>query len=126
MDGHCPASILANVRWTDYALLTILVVFLCGADAISGRPLPLHEARLPQTSREMMRSGNWLIPTSGGRPWLERPPLPHWLTGLAAELAGSLDDEGAMRAGSILAGMAAVLLLAWMAAVFYGRVIGLL
>lgn len=114
------------MRWTDYALLTILMVFLCGADAISGRPLTLHEARLPQTSREMMRSGNWLIPTSGGRPWLERPPLPHWIMITTAYATDTqCDTEWSVRIAPGLMALIVVLLTAWMADVLFDRNIAL-
>jgi 4-amino-4-deoxy-L-arabinose transferase-like glycosyltransferase len=116
----------SGLGWLDVVLLSGLCLLVYGYHVVHHRVLTTHQAVHCENVREMFQSGDWLIPTYGGRPWLERPPLPHWLTGIAAELVGSLDDEGAMRAGSIVAGIAAVLLLAQLAAVFYGRAVGLL
>src|SRR5262249_26941363 len=69
---------------------------------------------------------DWLIPTSGGRPWLHRPPLPHWVILGIASLAGRCDSEWVVRLAPTLAGTVTVLLLAWMAQLWYGRWTGLL
>jgi len=92
----------------------------------SGRPLSLHEGRLPQLSREMMQSHDWIIPRSGGRPWLERPPLPQWTTiAISAILRQHCDSVWVVRLPAALAGTLVVLLTAWIAARWYGRWIGL-
>ena len=56
----------------DYFLLTIFCVVLFGFSAFNNRPLTMHEARLPQTSREMQANYIWLFPQSGSRPWFAR------------------------------------------------------
>ena len=92
----------------------------------SGRPLSLHEARLPQVSREMMQTGDWLIPQSGGRPWLERPPFPHWCTVAVSFLFRQHADQvWVVRLPAALAGCVTVLLSAWMAARLFGRWTGI-
>ena len=40
----------------------------------------LMEARNFITAREMVESGNWLIPTLNGSLRFEKPPLPTWIT----------------------------------------------
>src|SRR6266496_2202190 len=110
----------------DYALLAGFCVLLYGLNIFFDRPLSAHETVHCQNVREMLASGDWIIPTYGGRPWLERPPLPHWLTALAAWPFDPMHNIWPFRVGSLLVGSTCVLLTGWMAAVFYGRSMGLL
>src|SRR6266550_3951258 len=114
------------LRSIDLGWLGLLCILLFGYSMVSGRPLSLHEARLPELSREMMRSGDWLIPRSGGRPWLERPPLPHWVTIAVSAMLGQRSDQvWVVRLPAALAGMLVVLLTAWVAARWFGRWVGI-
>ena len=110
----------------DYALLALLGVLLFGYATISGKPLTMHEARLPQTAAEMLASGEWLFPHSGERPWLERPPLPHWFELAVGHVAGRLDEVWIVRIPLALMGIAILLMTGWMAARLFGRETGLL
>jgi 4-amino-4-deoxy-L-arabinose transferase-like glycosyltransferase len=121
-----PAPDDRALRPTDYLLLTVLSAVLALPAFISGRGLTTHEATHCLNVREMFESGDYLIPTYGGRPWLERPPVPHWLTGLPAFLANDPYAPWAMRIGPVLAGTAGVLVFAWAVAGALGRRIGLM
>ncbi|MDP9173929.1 MAG: glycosyltransferase family 39 protein [Planctomycetota bacterium] len=115
-----------RLRGQYYLLLTAFCAAVFGYVAISGRPLTLHEARLPQCSREMMASGSWLIPTSGGRPWLERPPLPHWIMISVAKLIGQhCDNEWSVRIPPALCGLLVAMMVAAIAARWFGNNMGL-
>jgi 4-amino-4-deoxy-L-arabinose transferase-like glycosyltransferase len=71
------------------------------------RPLALpDEGRYVSVAWEMLRSGDWLVPTLDGLPYFHKPPLMYWLT--AAALA--VDDS------SLLAARIAPLLGAYLAA----------
>src|SRR5271170_3215629 len=95
----------SRLRLTDFFLIAIYSFVLFGFAGISGRPLTMHEARLPQTAREMNKSANWLLPMSGIRPWLERPPLPHWVV-IASMRAFHRDNcEWVVRLPSALMGL---------------------
>jgi 4-amino-4-deoxy-L-arabinose transferase-like glycosyltransferase len=74
----------------------------------------------------MLRSHDWIIPTCGGRPWLERPPLPHWITALVVVLTGEPQAEWPYRLSAALAGTWCVLLVGWVGVVLVGRRLGLL
>ena len=115
-----------NLRGRDYLLSALFAIMLYGAILVSGKPLTMHEARLPQTSYEMMADGEWLLPHSGERPWLERPPFPHWVTIIVGHLFGSLDREWIVRIPPVLMGMLTLLLVAWMTTRLFGCQIGLL
>ena len=110
----------------DYVLLVVFCLILFGYSAVSGRPLTMHEARLPQTAREMQTSHDYLFPMSGARPWLERPPLPHWITIAVTAIAGHNDRVLFVRLSSALLGCLIVLLTAWMAHRWFGKSVGLI
>src|SRR5258708_17893857 len=116
-----PTSDDTRLRGADYLLLASFCFLLFGYSMVSGRPLSLQEAGLPQTSGEMMANHDWLIPRSGGRPWLERPPLPHWITvAVSAALGQRCDRVWVVRLPAALAGTIVVLLVAWMASRWFG------
>ena len=43
-------------------------------------PISIMEARNFCSSKEMIDSGNWLVPTLNAEPRFEKPPLPTWIT----------------------------------------------
>lgn len=110
----------------DWALLLSFTLILNSVVLSVGGPLTLHEGVLSQTSRAMYANGDWVIPWYGQAPWLERPPMPQWLTCGLGVLFGGLDQEWTIRIGPALAGTATVLLTAWLAAAFFGRGLGML
>lgn len=105
-----------------------LALFCClffGYSLIGGRPLTMHEGVLPQSAREMFADHDWVIPKNGGRPWLESPPLPQWITVGIASLFGHCDTIWIVRIGPALMGLLGVLATAWMAAGWFGRNLGI-
>lgn len=112
------------LRRTDYLWLLLLCVGVFGIAVVDGRVLTTHEATHCQNVREMFATGEYLIPTYGGRPWLERPPVPHWLTGLVAITVADPAQSWAMRLGSVLMGTLLVLVWGWAVAGAFGRRLG--
>ncbi|MBX7074969.1 MAG: hypothetical protein K1X71_17645 [Pirellulales bacterium] len=110
----------------DYLLLATFCAVLFGLSLVGGRPLSRHEGVLPQSSREMLADHDFIVPKSGGRPWLESPPLPQWITVGVASVFGRCDREWIVRIAPAAMGTIVVLLVGWMAAGWYGRSIGLL
>jgi 4-amino-4-deoxy-L-arabinose transferase-like glycosyltransferase len=49
------------------------------------------EPRYAQIAREMLEHRDWITPTLGGRPWLEKPPLYYWQAMLAYVVFGVSD-----------------------------------
>jgi len=49
------------------------------------------EPRYAQVAREMLSRHDWITPTLGGKPWLEKPPLYYWQAMLAYSLFGVSD-----------------------------------
>lgn len=110
----------------DYLLLTGFSLILFGMSMVTGRPLSIHEAVLPQTAREMYVDGDWVVPKRGGAPWMESPPLPQWVTVSIGSIFGGCDETWVVRLGPTLVGTAIVCMVAWMAALWFGRTIGVL
>ena len=53
---------------------------------------PTDEDEYGQISREMLRSGNWLIPTANGEAWTIKPVLLNWLIALIAMPFGDVTE----------------------------------
>ena len=49
------------------------------------------EPRYAQVAREMLARHDWITPTLGGKPWLEKPPLYYWQAMLVYGLFGVSD-----------------------------------
>ena len=113
-------------RRSDVWLVLLVCAGFFGTAVFSHRPLSIHEARLPELAREMVQgTSNWLLPQSGGRPWLERPPLPHWFTALSMLIFRSTDTTWVVRLPAAIFGTSLVLSGGWMAARWFGRELGL-
>jgi 4-amino-4-deoxy-L-arabinose transferase-like glycosyltransferase len=106
------------------ALIVALLALTVGVSLGRAGRLTYHEAFVAQAAREMIAGGSILVPTMGGRPWLEKPPLAIWLVALGGWLAGGV-DEAVARAPSAGAAVALALGTATLAARRYGAQAGL-
>ncbi|MEZ6139613.1 MAG: glycosyltransferase family 39 protein [Zavarzinella sp.] len=125
-ESHIQNNQSSPLQRNDYIWLSLLCWVYFGISLVIPRVFTTHETTHCINVREMFDSGSYLIPTYGGRVWLERPPVPHWLTGVGALLVGDIQDEFAMRFPSILFSWLTVLLVAHLAAQVFGRITGLL
>ncbi|MCD7970230.1 MAG: glycosyltransferase family 39 protein [Alistipes sp.] len=92
-----------------YYLLIILVSFFAFFANNHIVPADLMESRNLATAQEMVRTGNYLVPTMNGELRLEKPPLPTWIAaGIQHLFPGNL---AAQRCGSALAATFMVLFL---------------
>ena len=72
-------------------------VMALGVALVRTSELPLidrDEGRYAEGAREMLASGDWLVPRLFGVPYLEKPPLFFWLTAASCGLVG-VDELGA-------------------------------
>ncbi len=119
-------STLHRLTGRDIAILFAFCLLLFGYSCMSGKPLAMHEARLPQLAREMLHSGDWhawLVPHSGARPWLERPPLPQWIVACAFAVFG--ESVAVARLPGAIAGALTCCFVALTGARLFGRHVGL-
>ena len=77
-----------------------------------GFAIGLHPLTLPEEGRyvgvawEMLRSGDWMVPTQDGLPFFHKPPLFYWLTAASMHLFGP--NAAAARFAPLLAACLAV------------------
>ena len=76
------------------------------------------EPRYAFIARSMAATGDWVTPRLYGHPWFEKPILYYWGAGFFYRLGGG--TELLARLPSALAALAATLVVAWIAAQFYG------
>jgi len=82
----------------------LLISAITGGWKLSAKPLGDHESYVAVTAREMLQSGDWVVPTYNGQPRLEKTPLNYWLVALVAKFTGRV-DEVAARLPSVLCAM---------------------
>src|SRR5262245_61411439 len=91
--------------WTVAVVALPVFVWLAATAWI--RPLTLpDEGRYVGVAWEMVRSGNWLLPTLDTLPFFHKPPLFYWLTAAAISILGN--NEWAARLPSLLSATGAV------------------
>lgn len=86
---------------TDFLLLAGFCAFLFFYGLGSFGLIGADEPRYAQVAREMLDRHEWITPTLGGHPWLEKPPLYYWqamftysilgVSDLAARVPAALD-----------------------------------
>lgn len=87
-------------------------------------PWPADEPRFALVARDMVATGQWLLPTVGGELYGDKPPLFFWLIGAGLGLTGSL--RIAFLLPSLLAAVGCVLLTYDLARRLWDRQTGLL
>jgi 4-amino-4-deoxy-L-arabinose transferase-like glycosyltransferase len=102
------------------ALAAVLLTLAGSWLALCGfRPLyNPDEGRYAEISREMLASGDWVIPRLDGLVYIEKPPLQYWATALAYEVFGA--SEWSARLYTALCGLATVLVTAGLAFRLWG------
>jgi 4-amino-4-deoxy-L-arabinose transferase-like glycosyltransferase len=84
---------------SGWALLFLACTWLAAGAWV--RPLALpDEGRYVGVAWEMLRSGNWLVPTLDGLPYFHKPPLFYWIT--ASSLATFGMHDWAARVASLV------------------------
>ena len=96
-------------------VLLVLLALLLPAllVALGERPVSkIQEVRIAETAREMLESGDWVVPRYNGDLRLQKPPLPYWLTAASYQVAGV--NEVTTRLPAALFGLlSAVLIWSW-------------
>ena len=112
-------------RGPGWLTLTFVTLALALTNLGGYRPLTAHEVLVAQTAREMLATGDWLLPTYYGEPRLRKPPLAYWEVMVCYLLTGG-HSEWAARLPSALAGVGLVWVTTCLATGAYGRRVGLL
>jgi len=120
MDRDCGAGLTRR----DLLLLATFCLVFFGTFLCNPQTANVHETVTRQNTREMLSDGDWIVPHLGGRPWLERPPLPFWLTAGFVAVLG--DRDWVYPLAPILLSTGIVLMVAWMASLWFGRNVALM
>jgi 4-amino-4-deoxy-L-arabinose transferase-like glycosyltransferase len=89
-------------RWGLPALTLFTFFFLLGSRSLN-EP---DEGRYSEIAREMIETGNWLVPHLWYLPHLDKPPMTYWLVAASMKLFGQ--NEWAARLPVALAGISGV------------------
>lgn len=89
-------------RWFLAALTLATFFVLLGSRSLN-EP---DEGRYAEIAREMLETGNWLVPQFWYEPHLDKPPLTYWVEALSMKLFGL--NEWAVRLPVALAGLSGV------------------
>jgi hypothetical protein len=111
-----------DIRLDLYWLLG-LGLLLMGVGIGLRDPWPADEPRFALVARDMVLSGQWLIPMIGGDTYADKPPLFFWLIGFFYLLTGSL--RIAFLLPSLLAGLATLALIYDLGRRLWNREVGL-
>ena len=101
------------------SLLLAVIAALVLLPRISYPLLDPDETRYAEIAREMLDSGDFLVPTRRGEPYLDKPPLLYWLTVASYMAFGT--TAGAARLVTTLAAMGTVLSTYWFGRGMIGR-----
>jgi len=94
--------------WMDLLWLLALALLLIATGIGLRDPWPADEPRFALVARDMVATGDWLLPRVGGQPYADKPPLFFWLIALCLELTRSLRVSFLLP--SLLAGFGSVVL----------------
>ncbi|MFA5292399.1 MAG: glycosyltransferase family 39 protein [Phycisphaerae bacterium] len=75
---------------------------------LGGRAIGNHEAYVGVTARNMISSGNWIVPMFNGEARLNKTPLSYWLVATAGKTAGRVNDFIVRLPSAVLAVVCAI------------------
>ncbi|MGH8236114.1 MAG: ArnT family glycosyltransferase [Steroidobacteraceae bacterium] len=76
--------------WVDLLWLLGLALLLIATGIGLRDPWPADEPRFALVARDMVATGDWLLPRVGGQPYPDKPPLFFWLIAVGLQLTHSL------------------------------------
>jgi 4-amino-4-deoxy-L-arabinose transferase-like glycosyltransferase len=112
------AQWLPGIRWI--AIAWIVVFWRLGYSSL----IDPDEAHYAELTREMLQSGNWLVPLLDGKPFIDKPVLFHWLQGASVLLLG--ETEFAARLPTALAALGLFAMTRWVGTTLFSAEAGTL
>jgi len=90
---------------TKRVVVFAVIVFsiLSGSWALSKKTISNHESLVSITAREMLDSGDWIVPTCNGEIRLQKTPLSYWLVASIAKITGQVNETSARLPSAIFA-----------------------
>ena len=97
----------AGGGWRRTALLVLIAAAALAPGTVGREPMPPDEPRFAVVGMEMYRSGDWVLPSRFGEPYLDKPPLLFWCEAALFHVAGGR-SAAAARLAPLLATLALV------------------
>ena len=92
---------LPRIRFTAHSAIWCIVVVFILAGLTGHGPWKADEAYVFGMIHSMPRSGDWIVPTLAGEPFMEKPPLYYWVAaGFSWLLSGWLGEPDSARMAS--------------------------
>jgi len=98
---------------TKYTVVCGLLI-LCAINAcwmLSEKSLDDHECFVSVAAREMLQSGDWVVPTLNGAPRLNKTPLSYWLVAGFSKITGRVNEFTARFPSAVFAFLTAISIL---------------
>jgi len=104
---------LSNTKNTKILLVggVLLLSVVSASWKLSQKALSSHECFVSITAREMLESGDWVLPTCNGKLRLQKTPLSYWLVAGLAKITGRVDEFTARLPSAIFAFLSVVAIL---------------
>src|SRR5262245_53016857 len=84
-----PSSIPAVLRkWVPELCLAVFVLSSVFIELGSRGLVEPDEGRYAEIAREILATGDWLVPTLNGFAHLQKPPMTYWLTAASFKMFG--------------------------------------
>ena len=113
-----------TARW-GWILFSVFAIVLLASIGLRDLWNP-DEPRFAEIARNMIQTGNYLVPQINGEVYTDKPPAFFWLSALAAKVFSSGEmNEFSARLPSVVAGIAALLLTFWLGKEMFGSVAGI-
>ena len=80
-----------KVKWIvvfGVVIISVLTAFW----GLGSRPLGNHEAYVGVSARNMLESGDWVVPMFNGKERVNKTPLSYWLVAITAKTAGKMNE----------------------------------
>jgi 4-amino-4-deoxy-L-arabinose transferase-like glycosyltransferase len=116
-----------GVPWLSPRLALLVFAYALTLTAVgtggSTRVLTRHEVLAAEPARQILRGQSWAVQSFAGQPRLVKPPTMSWLIATMMKVTGS-EAEWVARFPSALSGALLAVVVAWLAARFYGEMVG--
>jgi 4-amino-4-deoxy-L-arabinose transferase-like glycosyltransferase len=112
-----------RLEWRSAAIIVLFGLSMLLVNLGGNRVLSYHEVSFCQPAREMLRTGDWIVPRIADVPFLDKGPLTAWM--LAATMTVLGDNEWALRLPGMLSGILTAWMIAALAARWFGNRVGL-
>ncbi len=112
-------------RWQFLLFLggSLLILFF----NLWGRTLENHDyLRYAEVAKEMIQSGDWVVPRLNGDIFLHKPPLLYWLIALPSKIYGSVTPFFARLPSAMFAWIGVVVVYLWGCTIWDGKRYGLI